>query len=1120
MATYVRGADTYLPDIKPFTPDYKFLSQILQTRTDKYDANFQATNDVYNKVVYADVSRGDSIEKRDQFAENIAPQIEKIAGMDLSLQQNADSAQSIFQPFYDDDLIVRDIVATSKFRDEMSRARRLEESPDLEVNDLAWATGMQGLQIKFDDFLNASPEDAMKMNLPKYVEDANLVKLTNEILGEMDPPLNVERDRYSEDGHLIITEKNGRIIQGAAYEYAQAALINNPKVQAAYAEDAFVKSRNFASLAMESGQYSSIPEAQMAWANQTIIRIEEKNKLLLDDAQSKAAKLINTNVSWSNYKQTTGVIPGSDEDKVINDNLSQAEAAQAAINRLKGIESVAKRPNSTVDGSLNKAYDLLMRQNIGRDLSLGATTFAQRDMTFKIKEAPSYLKQLDALYSSQLAIESDERQEQMNINADNRDYIKQSALQAEKFKLENPVDPLLSKFKKQTIIKSPVESVEFPVDKKGIPEERVDVIIENAKVAVETQDGISNDYASTILDIIQLQNPNGNTQWSADEDLPPNVKVGDIKGDGMYTIPMPTAADPDAMSKPGTISEIEDFLNLKESNGRLTYSDLITSYYNELVGTTDPTSMGYLNKENFTIKYPEVTLDAYNKIRNDIEGDNGLQTRQNLLNVATLEVNAQMKNTFDDSLPELLKRESNQRSASKSNWPTIYNEKLGIAYTNKQFYEVIKAGIESGEYTNPNLTGIDGTSDLKYLRHDRETRTAYVSGLQGNNAVTTFFYVGPNGERTSAKYSNGEKNLPWMAIDEAELRKEVTEIYKTQYDNLNTQLNSGNYSAANLRSTMQGNSEDTFGDANASAATEIRFNANVRTPESTIAAATTLDQLRLLQEDGQYGIIPGNTEQYSGDDYLEKDLLADKILNTITSDLQSWLNPKSSNSNKIEPVFDIKYFNRFGNSEEGNKTKAAIQLTLGEKYYASLKSGDDGRNVIDLLDQVKLTSKSFGDGTAVSPTITLVFDQSKDISPRSLEKSKYSSSVVLKMLSNKTQGKGELADYVIPNGLKNGASFRVTKGKRNKYNIFVTKNNYVPYRPAVGVEGEINYVAPSGGNYVQQRTTRELVLDFGVRDLDRQVSDLKLELSQAIMLDTANWKNDKEQYGEFLPTVK
>ena len=77
MATYVKGAQQYTPDIKPFTPDYKFLSAVLETRQDKYDTNFKATNELYNKVVYADLSREDTKERRDQYAEQIGPSLRK-----------------------------------------------------------------------------------------------------------------------------------------------------------------------------------------------------------------------------------------------------------------------------------------------------------------------------------------------------------------------------------------------------------------------------------------------------------------------------------------------------------------------------------------------------------------------------------------------------------------------------------------------------------------------------------------------------------------------------------------------------------------------------------------------------------------------------------------------------------------------------------------------------------------------------------------------------------------------------------------------------------------------------------------------------------------------------------
>ena len=120
MATYIKGVDTYLPDIKPFTPDYKFLSAVLQTRTDKYDANYKATNDLYNKVVYADLSRDDTKERRDQYAEKIAPHIEQISGLDLSLASNVDAAKGVFAPFYEDDITVKDMVYTSRYREWMS----------------------------------------------------------------------------------------------------------------------------------------------------------------------------------------------------------------------------------------------------------------------------------------------------------------------------------------------------------------------------------------------------------------------------------------------------------------------------------------------------------------------------------------------------------------------------------------------------------------------------------------------------------------------------------------------------------------------------------------------------------------------------------------------------------------------------------------------------------------------------------------------------------------------------------------------------------------------------------------------------------------------------------------
>ena len=135
MATYVPGSKAYLPDIKPFTPDFKFLSAVLDQRQDKYTTSWKATNDVYNKVVYADLSRQDTTEQRDQYIETLGPSLEKIAGMDLSLAQNADSAKAVFAPFFEDKLIVKDMVYTANYRKQMDYANRLLQSNNQEQRE-------------------------------------------------------------------------------------------------------------------------------------------------------------------------------------------------------------------------------------------------------------------------------------------------------------------------------------------------------------------------------------------------------------------------------------------------------------------------------------------------------------------------------------------------------------------------------------------------------------------------------------------------------------------------------------------------------------------------------------------------------------------------------------------------------------------------------------------------------------------------------------------------------------------------------------------------------------------------------------------------------------------------
>ena len=60
MATFLPQVQTIIPQLETFTPDYKFLQDVLETRQDRYDTNYNALNDLYGKIVYADLSRDDN----------------------------------------------------------------------------------------------------------------------------------------------------------------------------------------------------------------------------------------------------------------------------------------------------------------------------------------------------------------------------------------------------------------------------------------------------------------------------------------------------------------------------------------------------------------------------------------------------------------------------------------------------------------------------------------------------------------------------------------------------------------------------------------------------------------------------------------------------------------------------------------------------------------------------------------------------------------------------------------------------------------------------------------------------------------------------------------------------
>ena len=217
MATYIPGIETYVPQVQAFTPDYKFLENIMSTRQDRYTNNYNQLNELYGKVVYADLSREDNQNIRDQYAKELTPKLEQISGLDLSLQENVNAAKGLFKPFYEDKPLVRDLMFTKEFRKQSRYMDTLLRSPDEKIRKKYWDYGAKWMKYQMDDFKKADRDATLTMGNPEYVENVDLVSRGIEALKEY----GMSVERTTPQGDWLITRKNGQELTRQLVGYQQ-----------------------------------------------------------------------------------------------------------------------------------------------------------------------------------------------------------------------------------------------------------------------------------------------------------------------------------------------------------------------------------------------------------------------------------------------------------------------------------------------------------------------------------------------------------------------------------------------------------------------------------------------------------------------------------------------------------------------------------------------------------------------------------------------------------------------------------------------------------------------------------------------------------------------------------
>lgn len=392
MATYLPGVTDTIPQIQPWQPNYNFYEHARGVKQQQFDKGWNKVNNVYNSILNAPMMRTDNNETRDEYFDNIKNEINKIAGVDLSLEQNSQAAAQIFEPFYNNEGIVKDMAFTANYQDETKHAEGLRRCTDVEkCGDDYWEGGVRLMQYQAQDFVNATAEEALGISNVKYVPHVNFMKKAT--VAAKEAGLSVEYDKVGNG--WITTYKNGEALQQPLMNYFMGV----------FGEDPRLKDYNFAKAGLMLRENpDQAQQIYQAYINNDQIT-EEDAKKQIEEAHAKSQYDKSKNhvkgelskqesiQYYTNKKKgieekniaENGVIPGSQQARTFEEMISTSNAQEKIVN---GLQNTNKVINNT-DGLIN---EFGIKSNMRQMQSVIANSLLMKDMygaakTLSMKDA-------------------------------------------------------------------------------------------------------------------------------------------------------------------------------------------------------------------------------------------------------------------------------------------------------------------------------------------------------------------------------------------------------------------------------------------------------------------------------------------------------------------------------------------------------------------------------------------------------------------------------------------------------------------------------------------------------------------------------------------------------------
>ena len=414
MATYLQGVTDYIPDIQPFQPDYNILAQALATKEAQYQQGYDKISNIYGTLLNSNMTHEENIERRDKYFTQIQNEIQKIAGLDLSKQDNVTAATQVFKPLIEDKYIHKDMAFTRSFEIGMMQSQNYKNRVGDDAQGSWWETGDLELQYKRQEFANANLDDTLSFGNLSYTPFHNAYKMAMDFAKDMG--FEAENVTMSPDGMYMITTTNGQQIVPNLTQYMMASVGNDPNVVATFQAQAYVDRKNY--IAANAQQYGGEEQAERQYFTEIFTAVEQANRRQQELLEQQSRTLDNKKKIVEENKKA-GVDPNYDTDPEalllgLDQQQQVVSANKTQVNTTADLSNPDIIPNLPID-QLRKRVDAIMAsQTMQETLFTAAGDYAmltqkvdvKADEFAKMRVAHNY-KMAEIAYKARLDAEAE-----------------------------------------------------------------------------------------------------------------------------------------------------------------------------------------------------------------------------------------------------------------------------------------------------------------------------------------------------------------------------------------------------------------------------------------------------------------------------------------------------------------------------------------------------------------------------------------------------------------------------------------------------------------------------------------------------------------------------------------